>query len=293
MDNIPRGILLTLVSTLFFVALDTLAKLLIEASPVLQVAWGRYIFSILLLPLLIPPRRLCQAFRSRRPLLQLSRSALLISMTVGFFTAIKYIPLVDAVVIGFAAPFLTTALAIPVLGERVGARRWTAITIGFVGVLIALRPDFDERHWAYFIPVGVAAAMAGYNVLTRLANRYDTAQTSIAYSNITGAIILSVLVVVIPGSWGPLSAFDWASLAMLGACATAGHFTLILAFRNAPVSVLAPFTFAHIVMALLAGLIVFQEIPDAMTIVGAAIIVASGVYVFHREAKVRNQTQNE
>ena len=287
MDNIPRGIALMLASIVFFVSLDSAAKILTETLPPLQVAWGRYVFSVVFLPFLIRPRQLFPAFRTNRPDLQVARSVLLVSITCSFFTAIRYIPLAEAIAIAFAAPFITSVLAIPVLGEKVGIRRWTAITTGFIGVMIVLRPGFEERHWAYFLPLGIAAGMAAYNVLTRLVNRYDSARTSMAYNNVAGAAVMSLVVIILPGQWAPIGTGDWVTLALLGVFAMSGHFCLILAYRHAPVSALAPFSYSHLVLAMIAGLVVFGEVPDLATLAGVAVIAASGVYVFRREAIAR------
>ena len=292
MDNIPRGVALTLASIVFFVALDSVAKIMTQTLPSLQIAWGRYVFSVILLPLLISPRALIPALRTRRLDLQMARSVLLVSVTCAFFIAIRHIPLADAVAIGFAAPFITSMLAIPVLGEKVGIRRWTAITVGFVGVMIVLRPGFEERHWAYFLPLAVAAGMAAYNVLTRLVNRYDEARTSMAYNNVAGAVVMSLVVLILPGQWVPPGAIDWLMLALLGGCAMTGHFCLIHAFRHAPVSALAPFAYSHMILAMVAGLVVFQEVPDFWTLAGVAVIAASGVYIFHREASLRARSRS-
>ncbi len=289
MDNIPRGIALMLVSVVFFVSLDSAAKIMTETLPPLQIAWGRYVFSFVFLPFLIRPRQLIPTFRTNRPDLQAARSVILVSLTCAFFTALRYIPLAEAVAIGFAAPFITSMLAISVLGEKVGIRRWIAITIGFIGVLIVLRPGFEERHWAYFLPLGVAVGMAAYNVLTRLVNRYDSARTSMAYSNVAGTVVMSLVVFILPGQWAPLGADDWVTLAMLGVFAMSGHFCLILAYRHAPVSALAPFSYSHLVLAMVAGLVVFGEVPDLATLAGVAVIAASGVYVFRREAIMRRK----
>ncbi len=289
MDNIPRGIALMLASIVFFVSLDSAAKILTETLPPLQIAWGRYVFSVVFLPFLIRPRQLIPAFRTNRPDLQAARSVILVSLTCAFFTAIRYIPLAEAVAIGFAAPFITSMLAIPVLGEKVGIRRWIAITIGFIGVLIVLRPGFEERHWAYFLPLGVAVGIAVYNVLTRLVNRYDSARTSMAYSNAAGTVVMSLVVFTLPGQWAPLGTADWLTLALLGIFAMSGHFCLILAYRHAPVSALAPFSYSHLVLAMIAGFAVFGEVPDLATLAGVAVIAASGVYVFRREAIMRRK----
>ena len=293
MDNIPRGIALTLASIVFFVILDSMAKIMTQTLPSLQIAWGRYVFSVMLLFFLISPRSLIPALRTKRLDLQMARSVLLVSVTCAFFIAIRHVPLADAIAIGFAAPFITCMLAIPVLGEKVGLRRWSAIIVGFAGVMIVLRPGFEERHWAYFLPLGVAAGMAAYNVLTRLVNRYDEARTSMAYNNVAGSAIMSLAVLVLPGQWTTPGAIDWLMLVLLGGCAMTGHYCLIHAFRHAPVSTLAPFTYSHMVLAMIAGLVVFDEVPDAWTLAGVGVIAASGLYIFHRETTLRARASRQ
>lgn len=291
LDNVPRGIVFALLSVAFFVSLDTTAKYMTARLDPLQLAWGRYLFSVLVLPLVLSPRRLRLALATKRPLIQLLRSVLLVSTTATFFTAIKYIPLADAIAIGFVSPLLATAISIPVLGEKVGARRWTAIAIGFVGVLIVLRPGLADRSWAYFLPLAVATMMACYNVLTRFVVRHDSADTSLAYTNAFGALAATVAVALVPGIWQPPDAFDWAMMAALGLLGSLGHFCLILAYRHAPVSTLAPFSFTQMILAVAAGWLVFGNWPDLWTFVGAATIAASGIYVFHREAMLARQAR--
>ncbi len=286
MDNIPRGILFVLLAILCFVSLDTVAKFMGGVLDPLQVVWGRYFFSVLLLPLMVPPRRLRVSLRTKRPWLQLLRSVLLVSTTAVFFTAITFMPLADAIAIGFIAPLIGTALSIPVLGEKVGLRRWSAIAIGFIGMLIVLRPGFEDRHWAYFLPLAAAVMMAGYNVATRLVVRSDSADTSLVWTNVFGAVVSCIVVVAVPGIWQPPGALDWAMLVTIGGLASLGHICLILAFRYAPIGTLAPFTYAEIVLAVIAGWIAFGDWPDIWTFVGAAVIAGAGIYVFRREAQL-------
>ncbi len=287
MDNIPRGIGYFLLSLIFFVSLDTVAKHLSQIYPPIEVAWGRYIFALAILPLILTPRRMVQAARTTRPGLQLLRSLLLAVTTYLFFLSVKYIPLADAVAIGFVAPLLTTALAIPLLGEKVGARRWTAIVVGLIGAIIIMRPGLEIRHWAYFLPIGTAVCMAFFTILTRILARHDGSDTTLFYTAIVGAAVLSIAV---PFVWQTPAPWDWALFALAGIFGTGGHFSLILAYRYAPVSLLAPFTFLHMVLAVIFGLIFFGNFPDALTLTGAAVVAGAGIYVFRRESLLRRKT---
>jgi drug/metabolite transporter (DMT)-like permease len=284
LDNVPRGILFVLASLCFFCALDTTGKAMTAHLDPIELAWGRYLFSVLLLPAVLSPRRLRAAVRTKRPVIQLVRSILLVTTTATFFTAVKYIPLADATAIGFVSPLLATAISIPILDEKVGLRRWSAIALGFVGVMIVLRPGFEHRHWAYFLPLGVATMMAFYNVLTRFVVRHDSADTSLAYTNAFGALAATGAVILVPGVWQAPDPGQWLGMAALGAFGALGHFCLILAYRNAPVSTLAPFSFTQMILAVLSGILVFGDWPDLWTLAGACIVAGSGVYVFRREA---------
>jgi drug/metabolite transporter (DMT)-like permease len=287
-DNIPRGTAYFLLSLVFFVSLDTLAKHLTQTYSPVEVAWGRYVFAVLLLPVFLSPRRMVLAARTSRPWMQLLRSFLLAVTTCLFFLSVKYIPLADAVAIGFVAPLLTTALAIPLLGEKVGPRRWAAIVIGLVGALIIMRPGLELRHWAYFLPIATAACMAFFTILTRKLARHDSSDTTMFYTALVGAVVLSLAV---PFFWQPPQTIDWVMFAAAGAFGSAGHFALIIAYRYAPVSLLAPFTFMHMVLAVIFGFTFFGNFPDGFTLAGAAIIAAAGIYVFRREAQLRREAR--
>lgn len=286
MDNIPRGTAFFLLSLVFFVSLDSLAKHLTQTYSPVEVAWGRYVFAVAFLPVFLTPRRMLAAARTARPWLQLIRSFLLAVTTCLFFLTVKFIPLADAVAIGFVAPLMTTALAIPLLGEKVGARRWAAIAIGLVGALIIMRPGFEARHWAYFLPIGTAVCMAFFTILTRILARHDSSDTTMFYTALVGAAALTLAV---PFFWQTPTPIDWALLAAAGGFGSAGHFALIIAYRYAPVSLLAPFTFLHMVLAVIYGFIFFDNFPDALTLAGAAVIAGAGVYVFRRESRLRRE----
>src|SRR5262249_52804721 len=151
--NHLRGILLMLGVGFSFTVLDATAKHLTQTLPVMEIAWGRYLFHLAVLPLFLGGPSLGSAFPSTRPALQVLRSAFLLGSTVFFFVAVKYIPLANATAIGFISPLLVTALSVPILGERVGVRRWAAVVIGFASVLLIIRPGFGMVHWAMSLPL--------------------------------------------------------------------------------------------------------------------------------------------
>jgi drug/metabolite transporter (DMT)-like permease len=177
-------------------------------------------------------------------------------------------------------------LAIPILGEKVGVRRWAAIAVGFVGMLIIVRPGFEERHWAYVLPVVSSAFWAFYVVMTRKLGATDEPLTTLFFTPIAGAFALSAAA---PLYWQWPTPGHWALLVLIGVLATVGHLMLIRAYRLASASMLAPFNYTSIIFATVFGYLVFDTLPDGWTLLGAAIIVASGVYVFHREAVSRRR----
>jgi drug/metabolite transporter (DMT)-like permease len=281
--NPVRGILLMLAAGFTFTLLDATGKHLAESLPVIEVSWGRYLFHLLVFPLFLGGQRLRSAVRSARPGLQLLRSALLLGSTYFFFLAVKYIPLADATAIGFVSPLLVTALSVPLLGEQVGIRRWTAVLLGLVAVLIIIRPGFGMAHWAMTLPVVTAGCFAVYQIATRILSRSDSAATTYFYSALVGIAVTTIF--VIP-EWETPDLVQWLGLAVLGAFGGFSHYLLIRAFAVAPASLLAPFSYAQMVWSIGVGYLWFGDFPDLWTLVGAAVICASGLYVIYRERRV-------
>jgi drug/metabolite transporter (DMT)-like permease len=279
-----RGIGLFLAAIFIFACLDTLAKYMTGEFNVIQIAWGRYVFSSVFLLVLVPRYGFVRPLRSKRPWFQIMRAGLLAAVSLMFFTAVSYLPLADVTAIGFAAPLILTALAHFVLRERVGLRRWAAILVGFVGVLVVIRPGFGVVHWAAFIALAMAASNAMYQLATRMLAGVDSPQTTIFFTNLAGSIGFSLL---IPFFWSPPGLAGWISMAVLGFMGGLGHYFLIQAFGRAPASMLAPFAYTAIIWVTISGYLVFDQLPDLWTMVGAAIIIASGIYVFYREAYLR------
>jgi drug/metabolite transporter (DMT)-like permease len=226
------------------------------------------------------PRRGPRLLVSSRPVLQLVRSSLLFLSTTIYFSALGYIPLATAAAISFMSPFIVTALAPFVLGEKVGLRRWIATGVGLVGVLIILRPGTGAFHPAAFFPLVSALAWACTLIITRMMSGTERAIAVMAYSSIVGLCILSALV---PFVWVTPTWHDIAFGILIGIASTAGQWIVVLAFRYADASVLAPFSYTQLLWVSLLGFFVFGEVPTVWTVVGAGFIVASGLYTAHRE----------
>ncbi len=281
--NQLRGILLMLSAGMAFSVMDATGKHLTHSLPVVEITWGRYLFHLLALPLFLGGRSLRTAVHSTRVGLQVVRSALLMGSTFIFFLAVKYIPLGDATAVGFVGPLLVTALSVPLLGERVGPRRWTAVCIGFASVLIIIRPGIGMVHWAALLPLGSAGCFALYQITTRILSRSDSAATTYFYSATVG---LAVTTVFLPVEWTTPGLAGWATLAFLGGMGGVSHYLLIRAFAVAPASLLAPFAYCQLIWSITIGYLWFGDFPDHWTFVGAALVAASGLYVLYRERQL-------
>lgn len=286
-DNHAVGILWMLVTVLCFTSLDTLVKHLLETYSLVQVTWARFFFATIV-ACLWAGRSLPQVVKSKAPALQLSRSLLLALTTASFNAGVRLVPLATATTIMFLAPILVTVLSVPLLKEHVGLRRWIGVLIGFVGALVVVRPW--ESHAGLFISGAafllIAALLnASYQITTRKVRLYDEPLTSLFYTSVVGAFVTTFFV---PFHWQWPDATDWLLLIGTGLLGGVGHLFLIQAFRRAPASVAAPFSYSSLVWAALFGWIFFAEWPDGWTWLGAALIIGSGLYIFHRERQHRS-----
>ncbi len=281
-----RGIGLALLAGLMFTLLDTSAKWIAQDLALEVAVWGRYSFHLLLMLLIFGIRDPMRLIRTQRPVALVLRGALLTVCTVGMFVALKHIPIADAQAIGFVAPLFVVALSIPLLGEVVGVRRWSAVLIGFLGMLVIVRPGFADVHWAYFVVVGVAFLYAIYILTTRRLAQTEDAVAMLFYTAVIGTIATSV---VVPFRWETPTVTEWGVMLVMGAIGGGAHLIVIHAYRIASASLLAPFQYVQIVWATALGFVVFGDFPDLWTIAGAAIIVASGLYVCFREAELERR----
>jgi len=275
------GILLMCGAVACFACLDSIAKYLGRHMDVLEVVWARYTSAFLLALILSNPFTRPALMRTKRPVLQLLRSSVLLGSTALNFVALRYLQLDQALAIVFSTPFMVAALAGPTLGEWVGPRRWAAIGVGFIGVLVVTRPGFGAIHPAALISLGSAACYALYAIATRLLSRTDSNETTLFYSNLVGAV---AMLPVLPFVWTPPeSALIMFLMVLIGALASVGHYLLIVAHRLAPASVLSPFMYTQLVWAITLGYLVFNDVPNTWTIAGTGVVVASGLYLLHRE----------
>jgi drug/metabolite transporter (DMT)-like permease len=193
---------------------------------------------------------------------------------------LPFLPVADATAIYFISPILITALAIPFLGEKVGWRRWTAAFVGLVGVLIVIRPGTGAFNIAALLPLLGATCWAIAAVATRMMSGTDRTTTTLVYSALVGLGLLSALV---PFNWRTPTGQELAVALAMGATSTVGHGLVVLAYRHASASMVAPYSYAQLIWTGTLGFMVFGSWPDAFTVLGAGIIAASGLYTAYRE----------
>lgn len=285
-ENAPAGIAWMLATIFWFVTLDAVAKHLLVTYPVAQVVWARFFFHTLLVGLFVAGS-LGRTIVSRHLKLQIVRSLLMVLTTSVFFYGVSLTPLATASTIMFLAPIFITLLAVPMLGENVGPRRLMGVFIGFAGALIVVQPQDGFVSTGAIFLLLAALSNAVYQIVTRLVRVNDNPMTSLLYTGIAGAVVLSF---VVPFYWIAPTTTDWALFVAIGAAGGIGHLCLIRAFRLAPASVVAPFGYSSLIWASLYGFMLFGEIPGVWTLAGAGIIMASGLYIFHRERQVAART---
>ena len=285
-DRPFKGIALVLASTIFLGASDVTAKYLSATLPSIEIAWIRFvIFALIMTPAMLPGSPL-YAMQTGRRGLHLLRGAALLGSSLFFISGLRFLPIAEASATGFVAPLFVTALSIVFLGEKVGLRRWIATAIGLIGVIVILRPGSGTFHPAAFFPLVSALAWACTLIMTRMMSGTERAITTMTYSSIAGVCILTALV---PLVWVTPSWHDIAFGIFIGVASTAGQWIVVLAFRYADASVLAPFSYTQLLWVSLLGFLIFGEVPDVWTVTGAAFIVASGLYTAHRERVRRSQ----
>jgi S-adenosylmethionine uptake transporter len=274
------GIGLMAMGVLCYALSDASAKLLTQHLPPFQVVWFRQL-GLLTVALWFLARRGPAILRTRRPALQLSRGLVAALSSSAFIFAVGYVPLADAVAVSFVAPFIVTVLGALLLHETVGLRRWSAISVGFLGMLIVVRPGFGVFHPAMLLVVAAAGLFSVRQILSRLLGPVDQIVTTIAYTALASTALLTIPMLLV---WqNPETPRQMLLLALLAASAGAGEVFVVRALDLAEAAALAPIQYTMILWSTGLGWLLFAQLPDFWTLIGAAIIMASGIYTVHRE----------
>lgn len=285
-DRPMLGIGLMLAAYLAFSCIDTSVKwLAILGLPAMQLSFMRYFGAFLISLFLIArggihPSR----FASKHLLLVIVRGILLMGSTIFNFIAVRYLPLTLTATILFSAPIIICALSWPLLGERVGIWRWSAIVVGFCGILVAIRPFNEDFHWAVFLSLGAASCFAFYTIITRKLSGIVATDTMQLYAGLVGTLALAPFAFA---EWqNPATGLDWFLLVMLGGFGWLGHQLMTMALGYAPPSTVTPLSYSFIIYLTVWSFFLFDHLPDRWTISGALIIVAAGLVIWYREHKL-------
>ena len=284
-----RGIAFIVVAVMCFAALDTTTKLVALAAPAAMLMWVRFLFQTVVTCGVLLPSRGLALFRTRKPGLQFLRGVLLLLCSVSAFFSLLFMPVGEFTAIIMITPLIITVIGALLLREPVSWLRWLCVVSGFVGCMVVIRPGSETFHWAMLLPLLLVAANTGYQVLTSHLTKTDDPGTLHFYTGLVGLLMATL---VLPFVWQTLPWQVWGTLILVGAFGSLGHFLLILAYARAPVVVLTPYLYLQVGFAALGGWLVFSHLPDALGMIGIAIITASGVFgtwLTGRDARVPAQ----
>lgn len=285
-DRTGLGILLMSASALIFSMQDGFSRVLgAEYPPVLVVMIRYWVFAAFVIVLVSrQPGGLRRAVRTRRPLTQIARGVLLVLEVVVMVEAFVRLGLVETQAVFIAYPLLVAALSGPVLGEKVGWRRWAAIGIGFSGILVILQPGGGVMRIESLLPFLAAFMFALYGLLTRHVSRDDPSMVSFFWTGVAGAVAITLIGF---WDWRWLAPVDWIWMAGLCICGMSSHYLMIRAYELAEASALQPFAYTQLVWASLIGVFVFGEVLRPSVVLGAMIVVLAGLFTLWR-ARVRS-----
>jgi drug/metabolite transporter (DMT)-like permease len=286
--NLLLGILFICLSGITSPLMNGVAKLLGETYSSLQVSWARAFGHILFMLAVFVPKFGLGMLRTRRLGKHLTRSSCLFISNLAYFFALTFIPMGDAASINMIGPIMVAALAWPMLGERTTPGRVMAVFIGFLGVLVIIRPGFDVFQWAALIIVFSALMNALYQIFTRDVADTEAPEASAIYSSVVGAF---GMLLVLPAIWKtPGSMFHVVLFCSLGVLGAISHYFVALALRFAPANIVTPFQYVQMLGSVAVGYVLFDNLPDAMTWLGAAIVIACGLYIGWTQTRRRRVT---
>ena len=286
-DNTVKGIVALVVATLFFAGQDAITKHLTETVPIAQIIFVRFFFfSIFALVFASRSIGIRRAFVSQKPSLQILRGLLIVSEIALFAWCLHFMGLAEMHAIFASFPLVITVLSIPILGEKVGWRRWLAVGLGFAGTLIIIQPGpAGFNRYAVFVLICVVM-FALYNLLTRKVSRHDHFETSLLYFGVVGFVMT---LIAIPFFWQPVNTDETIWLLIISVTGIIGHLLLIKSLQLAPAVILQPFNYFVLVWAIGIGYLAYNEVLSTTELMGAALVVFSGIYIARREYTVARQ----
>lgn len=282
--EVLQGIGLITLAMALLSAMDAVVKWLSPDYSTIQLMFFRSVFAFLPLAPLVLRDGWAGSLRTQRLGTHALRSLFGISALGCFFWSLSLLPLADATAITFAAPLFVTALSLPLLGEVVRARRWIAVAVGFLGVLVMVQPGVGVFQPAALLPLATALFLALMVIQVRKLTRTDSNTTIVLYYTIMSTLVTGA---VVPFYWVTPGLTDFLLLAAIGVLGGLGQLALTAAFRRAEASILAPFDYTAMVWAVLFGFLVWGELPASNIWLGVAIVIASGIYIIYREAALR------
>ena len=282
-----RAIWLMIGAILLFTAMDAVAKGLLDRYPTPQVIWARFTGQLVLV-LLILRGRVGPSLRTQYPLLHLARCICQFGATALFFTSLSYIGLAEATALTDLNPVLITLGAALFLGEKLGPRRMLGVLAAMAGAMIIIRPGFGVFTAAALLPIGAAICYTGNALLTRFIGSQEPVWTSMIYGAVFGCVVLSFWQ---PFVWQPIMSDDYGLFGLMGLLGTAAQLCLIRSFSMSEASVVAPFAYLGIIFAAIWGAVLYAEYPDRWSVIGALVIIAAGLYVWHRETRALRSTR--
>tara|TARA_B100000029_G_scaffold467227_1_gene503333 strand:- start:748 stop:1599 length:852 start_codon:yes stop_codon:yes gene_type:complete len=281
-----KAIVLNLSAWIILPFMDAIAKYLSSELSFFQITWARYFFTVFFtLPfmfLFFKP----QLKWTKNPKLQFYRGITLFLANICFFYSISIISMAKALTLAFVAPLITTSLSPFFLGEKVGLKRWSAVIIGFLGILIVIRPGLIEFNLASIAAVGTGCFYGIYLIITRKLHTTDSPLLTLLLTGVVGAIIASFLVPVV---WINPTQIQWSWLALMGIFACLGHILLIYSLKYADASKLAPFGYFEIIPNIILGYYLFNDFLDIWSFIGLIVIISSGLFVIRREYLLKHR----
>lgn len=273
------GIAWMILTTLLFISQDATLRVLVQSYPIAEVAWARFAVHLVIAGTIVglrTPRYLV----ARDPRMQLVRAGLLAVLTLLAALSYALLPFVDVATMANMAPVMVTVLSVPILKEKVGWRRWLGVAICFAGALMIIGPASLKFSWAILLPLAAALCNALYQIVTRIVRAGDATATTFVYTSVVGTLVFGL---ALPFVWVTPDLTGALLMLLLGSIGAVSHFCLIRAYTAADAATVAPFGYTTLVWGILYGLLLFGEVPSAATLAGGLVIVAGGLYIYHRE----------